>query len=55
MSDYLDRDDLTALGLDPAIIERLLRDTPLTGHDGRPLVAAADLPDLLARAEEELR
>jgi hypothetical protein len=46
--DYLDRDALLALGLAESVVDRLLRDTQLTGHGGRPVVAAADLPDLLA-------
>jgi hypothetical protein len=45
--DYLDRDGLLALGLDEPAVDRLLRDTPLSGHDGRPVVAAADLLALL--------
>jgi hypothetical protein len=46
--DYLDRGGLLTLDLDEPVVDRLLRDTPLRGHDGRPVVAAADLPDLLA-------
>jgi hypothetical protein len=48
MDDYLDRDALLALDLDPATVDRLLRDSPLTGHDGRPVVEAERLADLLA-------
>jgi hypothetical protein len=44
---YLDRDARRALDLDEATIERLLRDTPHSGHDRRPVVSAQQLPDLL--------
>jgi hypothetical protein len=46
--DYLDRDGLLALGLAKPVVDRLLRDTPLSGHGGRPVVAAERLPDVLA-------
>jgi hypothetical protein len=46
--DYLDRVGLLALGLDEPVVDRLCRDTPLSGHDGRPVVEAERLPDLLA-------
>jgi hypothetical protein len=46
--DYLDRDGLLALGLDEADADRLLRDSPLTGHGARPVVEASRLPELLA-------
>jgi hypothetical protein len=55
-ADYLDRDGLLALGLDEADIDRLLRDTPLTGHGGRAVVEAerlADLLEMLAAQEED--
>jgi hypothetical protein len=45
--DYLDRSGLLALGLDEADVTRLLRDTPLTGHDGRPVIETKRLPELL--------
>jgi hypothetical protein len=53
--DYLDRDRLLALGLDEADVDRLLRDTPLTGHGGRPAVEADRLADLLAMLHQEGR
>jgi hypothetical protein len=51
--DYLDCDALLALGLDEPVVDRLLHNTPLTGHGGRPVVAAADLPDLLAMLDTD--
>jgi hypothetical protein len=51
MIDYLGRDDLLALDLDPATIDRLLCDTPHTGHGGQPVVAAERLDELLADLE----
>ncbi len=45
--DYLDRDDLLARGIDEADVDLLLRDTPPTGDDGRPVVEAERLPHLL--------
>jgi hypothetical protein len=50
--DYLDRDGLPALGPDVADLGRLLRDSPLPGHGGRPVVAADRLADLLAVLRE---
>jgi hypothetical protein len=51
--DYLDRDWLLALGLDKADVDRLLRDSPLPGHCGRPLVVADRLQDLLQMLHED--
>jgi hypothetical protein len=51
--DYLDRAALEDMGIDAAAIGRLLRDTPLSGHDGRPVVEAERLDDLVAELEEE--
>jgi hypothetical protein len=48
MDDYLDRDALAALDLDPDTIDRLLRDSPLSGHNGRAVIEAERLPELLA-------
>jgi hypothetical protein len=50
---YLDRDGLLALDIDPADVDRLLRNTPLTGHDGRPVVEAERLPELLEMLRRE--
>jgi hypothetical protein len=50
--DYFDRDALVSLGVDPETIASLLRATPLFGHGGRPVVASADLLDLLTGEEE---
>jgi hypothetical protein len=47
VSDFLDRDRLLSLGLDSTTVDRLLRDSPLTGDGGRPVAEAARLPDLL--------
>jgi hypothetical protein len=44
---YLDRDGLLALGLDETAVDRLLGGSPLTGHDGRPVIEAGRLPDQL--------
>jgi hypothetical protein len=51
--DYLAAADLAALGLDAATIARLLRDTPLSGHDGKPVVEAERLADLLGMLDIE--
>jgi len=51
--DYLDRDDLLALDLDEATVDRLLRDTPLSGEGGRPVVEAERLEDLLEMLRQE--
>jgi hypothetical protein len=53
MTDYLNRDDLLALGLDEADVDRLLLDTPLTGHCDRPVVESATLPELLEMMRHE--
>ena len=45
---YLDKGALLALDLDPAELESLLRDSPITGHGGRPVVEADRLGELLA-------
>jgi hypothetical protein len=50
---YLDRDGLLALGLDEPDVDRLLRETSLSGHDARPVVEAARLPDLLEMLRRE--
>jgi hypothetical protein len=52
-ADYLGEDDLRGLGLDEATITRLLRDTPLTGDGGRPVLEAAWLPDLVDMLKHE--
>jgi hypothetical protein len=55
--DYLDRDGLLALGLAEANVDRLLCDTPLTGHDGRPVVEAEraeELAQIILREREGL-
>jgi hypothetical protein len=46
--DYLDRNALTALGISDVDADSLLRDSPLTGHGGQPVVEAERLPELLA-------
>jgi hypothetical protein len=53
VSDYLDREGLLALGLDEADVDQLLRDTPLSGHGGRPVVEADRLDDLLGILRRE--
>jgi hypothetical protein len=45
--DHLGRDQLLDLGVDMADVDQLLRDSPLTGHGGRPFVEADRLRDLL--------
>jgi hypothetical protein len=47
MSDYLDRDGLLSLGLDEAEADALLSGSPLTGHDGRRVVEADRVSELL--------
>jgi hypothetical protein len=58
MSDYLTRDDLLGLGIDPDEADAVLALSDLTGHDGEPCVEAARLDDLLGlvtlEGEEEL-
>lgn len=46
-SDYLDDHGLLSLDLDESRVAALLRGTPLTGHDGRPVVETQALADLL--------
>jgi len=53
--DYVDRAGLLALGLEEAVCDRLLLATPLSGNDGRPVVEAGSLPDLLAMLSAEGR
>ena len=48
MTAYLDRLALLALDLDEAIVNRLLEPSPDSGHDGRPVIEADRLEDLLA-------
>lgn len=50
-SDYLGRYDLLALNIDEAIVDRLLLETSLYGHDRQPVVEADRLNDLLALLE----
>jgi hypothetical protein len=52
-SDYLDRDDLLGLGLDEADVDRLLCDTPHSGHGGRPVIEAGRLHDVLDLLDRE--
>jgi hypothetical protein len=49
VSDYLDRTDLLALGFDEPTVDLLLSRTPHRGHEGRPIIPADDLPNLLAQ------
>jgi hypothetical protein len=54
--DYLDCDALLALGLAECDVDRLLRDTPHTGHGGRPVVEAerlAELLDMIRRGDDQ--
>jgi hypothetical protein len=46
--DYLDRNALMALGISDVVADRLMLGSPLTGHDGQPVVEAERLPELLA-------
>jgi hypothetical protein len=55
VSDYLDREALLALDLPEATVDRLLRDTPLSGTDGRPVIEADRLDDLLGLLDREGR
>jgi hypothetical protein len=51
--EFLNRDHLLTLGLDPATVERLLRDSPLSGHGGRPIVEEDRLAELLETLNRE--
>jgi hypothetical protein len=53
IDDYLDRAGLLALGLDEAEVDRLLRQTPVNGNGGRPVVEAERLPELLEQLRQE--
>jgi hypothetical protein len=53
--EYLGREDLVALGIELELVDCLLRATPLSGDDGRPVVEADRLRDLLAMLEPEGR
>jgi hypothetical protein len=55
MSDYLDRAALLALDLPESIVDRLLHDTPLSGTDGRPVIEADRLDDLIGLLDWEGR
>jgi hypothetical protein len=44
---YLDRTDLLNRGLDAEEADALLAASPLTGNDGRPVIEADRLDDLL--------
>jgi hypothetical protein len=51
--DYLDREQLLALDLDLDTVDRLLAASSLSGYDGRPVVEAERLADLLAQLDSE--
>jgi hypothetical protein len=51
--DYLDRAAPLDLDIDPAIVERLLSASPLTGNDGRRVIEALGLDELLAMLDRE--
>jgi hypothetical protein len=51
--DYLDRDALLALDIDPADAGELIAASPLTGHGGRPVVEAEALADLIVLIDSE--
>jgi hypothetical protein len=53
VSDYLTRADLLARGLDPDEADAVLAMSGLTGHGGRPCVAADHLDDLLGLVQRE--
>jgi hypothetical protein len=57
MPDWLDRNDLLALDVHNRDVDRLLRDTPHTGHGGQSIVEAAWLDELMdmLRREDDLR
>jgi hypothetical protein len=52
VDDYLDRDALLALDLSEAEADALLAASPLTGHEGRRVVEAERLPELLETPRE---
>jgi hypothetical protein len=45
--DYLERDALLSLGVDPDTTTALLAASSLSGHDGLPVLEAERLADLL--------
>jgi hypothetical protein len=51
--DYLGRDDLLALGIGEADVDRLLRGTPLSGHGGRPIVESEGLAELVEQRHRD--
>ncbi|MBV9124888.1 MAG: hypothetical protein JO112_16160 [Planctomycetes bacterium] len=51
--DYLDRDGLLSLGLDPEEADRVLARADLTGHEGRPVVDHTQLDTLLAEIRRD--
>jgi hypothetical protein len=52
VDDYLDRDGLLALDLSEAEADALLAASALSGHDGRRVVEAERVPDLLEALRE---
>jgi hypothetical protein len=46
--DYIDLDALLTLDIDRDTAAALLERLPLTGHDGRPVIEAERLPELIA-------
>ena len=51
--DYLDRDQLLELGLDPADVDALLASSQLSGNDGRKVIEADRLEEYLQHLREE--
>jgi hypothetical protein len=47
VDDYIDRDGLLSLGLDEEEADALLAASPLTGNEGRRVIEAERLPELL--------
>jgi len=51
LPDYCDRDNLLSAGLTEVEADALLADSPLTGHDHRPVIEAGALLELLAATQ----
>jgi hypothetical protein len=53
LPDYLGRADLLRLDLSEVEPDRILRGSPITGHDNQPVLEAVRLPEWLAPFEPE--
>jgi hypothetical protein len=53
LPDYLRRDDLRLLDLRESEISRMLASSPITGHDGQPVIEAERVREWLVLFERE--